>query len=151
MTATSLFDLLARLDPPRHGTRSGSDKLTRLGNLLVESSLSDLERLRDYETEFAYAESDEDDGMTLELVRSVWQLYAEWAREAQQVLERVSALHPEQTRESPLSRLEKAYGGVRARLSLTPEEVIAGKDQAKRGDVVPVGELRDELRARRRA
>jgi len=47
--------------------------------------------------------------------------------------------------------LEDAYGRTRARLKLTPEMIARSMEQVRRGEFVPAGELRDELRTRLRA
>ena len=149
MTAVSLFDLLARSDPAAPGGRT---RLARFADRLVESVLSDLDRLRDDEhAVMAVRAGNEDDGLDLDLVRSLWDLYARWADEADQVLARARALRADGHDVRDVERLEDAYGSIRARLSVTPYQVMQGRQQVRQGQAVPATELRDELRARVRA
>ena len=147
MTAVSLFDLLARSD----GTGSAAlNRLAPFADRLVEAALADHDRLRrDEQAVLAARAGDHDDGLDLDLLRSLWDLYSDWARDAEQVLARVRTVVS--NGHGDLARLEDAYGTVRARLSVTPERLMQGRQQVSEGNAVPAGELRDELRARIRA
>jgi hypothetical protein len=83
-------------------------------------------------------------------MRSVWRLYFQWADEAEQVLERADALARPDRRIAGLKELNEAFGRARARLTVTPEQIARAKEQARRGQIVPAKELRDELHARLR-
>ena len=149
MTAVSLFDLLARSDA---SGQESSTRLARFANRLVESVLLDLDRLRNDERALMAARAgDENDGLDLDVVRSLWELYAQWAQEAEEVLTRARSLRAARPAVRDVARLEDAYGSVRARLSVTPEQVMQGRQQVRQGDGVPAKELRDELRSRVRA
>jgi hypothetical protein len=149
MTAVSLFDLLARSDGSAPGA---SNRLAPFADRLVEAILADLDRLRrDEQAVLAERAGDEDDGLDLELARSLWSLYSEWARDAEQVLSRVRAVRAGGNSVRDLEQLEDTYGSVRARLSVSPERLIQSRQQIRNGSGVPAGELRDELRARIRA
>jgi hypothetical protein len=152
MTAISLFDLLARSDqsgPPADAAAAG--RLARFADRMVESILGDLERLRGDEQVLLDTRGEGDDGLELDLLRSLWNLYGEWSRDADQVLSRVRQLRSLGHAVRDADRLEDAYGSVRARLSVTPEQVIQGRDSVRQGQAIPAKELRDELRTRLRA
>jgi hypothetical protein len=149
MTALSLFDLLARADAAGQGD---SARLARFGDRLVESALVDLERLRrDEQDVIAARAGSQGDGLDQEVLRSLWDLYAGWAQDAEHVLTRVRRLAADGHPMHDLNRLEDAYGAVRARLSVAPEDVLQAREAVRQGKAVPAKELRDELRARLRA
>ena len=149
MTATSLFDLLAR------SAASGNQRsaqLARFADRLVASVLTDLDRLRADEQAILSARAgEEDDGLDLEVVRSLWDLYAHWSQDAEQVIARVRPLVSDADTTRQLDRLEDAYGSVKARLSVRPEAVVQGREQVRQGAGISARELRDELRTRLRA
>jgi hypothetical protein len=152
MTAVSLFDLVERF--ARDHEPLTSARLGGLAEKLCRSLADDLERLREYEKEFAAAaaaDTDDDDAAELEILRSIWRLYDAWAQEAEQVLSRVNRLEAAGQAINAAAQLREGYGRVRARLSVTPEQIVKAKQQVRQGHVVPVKELRDELRARLRA
>jgi hypothetical protein len=82
---------------------------------------------------------------------SVWQLLADWAKEAERVSQRVRAVAAQGAEIPELPELDDAIGGTRARLTITPAQMEAGVRQAKQGLSIPTSELRDELHARLRA
>jgi len=149
MTAVSLFDVLARRD-----CGAGADAKAPMANLgalaekLVANSLTDFARVTEYEEQFAWSvvrEPQED----LEVMRTVSRLYADWADEAAQVLDRVASLGGR--RLAGADELHDALGRTRARLTVTPEQIAKAKEQVRQGRIVPAKELRDELHARLRA
>lgn len=150
MTATSLFDVLKRHRAGASGADGASSlQLAHLAGELIDSALADLERLKGYEKEFA-RQGAEDPAAKLDLLRSIWHLYQQWANDAKQVLVRARSLSRSGPLVEGLDQLENALGRVLARLSLTPEQVANGMTQARRGQITPAGELRDELHARLR-
>jgi hypothetical protein len=150
MTAVSLFDVLSRRDPT---DPAAAARLARFAERLVDAALADLQRLRDDERAFTAARADDagDDGLEPDLLRSLWQLYAQWASDAEQVLTRVRGLNSAGQSVRDADRLEDAHGSVRARLGVTPEQVLRAREQVQRGQAIPAKELRDDLRARLRA
>ena len=117
---------------------------------LVAEMLADLQRVREYE-ELCLAQDWRDAELHRHLTRSIYELYQEWAAEAEQVLGRV---RPSSAAGSPIPRageLEDQLWRVRARLQFTPERIERATDQARAGQTIPAEELRDELRARVRA
>jgi hypothetical protein len=148
MTAVSLFDVLVG-----HGAGTPAapgDLLTQFAGSLVAAALADFERLREYEQQFATARLREP-VQELERDRVVWRLYAEWADEAEQVLDRARARVAGGAAIEGLDRLDDVIGRTRARLSVTPEQIARGREQARQGQFVPAKGLRDELHARLRA
>src|SRR5688572_21712960 len=87
MSPIPLFDLLAR-------RRSrDSAETAEMGALLVQDALDDFERLREYERRLSATEpAPEGDHPDPEVVRSIWTSYANWADEAQGVVNRVRPL-----------------------------------------------------------
>lgn len=148
MTAVSLYDVLVRdgADTPS----VPGDPLTQFAGSLVAAALADFERLREYEQKFATARLSEP-AQELERDRAVWRLYAEWADDAEQVLSRARARAAAGAPILGLDRLDDAIGRVRARLSVTPEQLASAREQVRQGQFVPAKELRDELHARLRA
>src|SRR5437868_9549194 len=131
MAAVSLFDLLARSDGSGH---AALNRLASFADRLVEAVLADLDRLRrDEQVVLAARATEEHDGLDLDLVRSLWELYSEWVRDAEQVLDRVRPVSANGHAVHDLERLEDAYGSVRARLTVTPEHVIRGREQVRQG------------------
>lgn len=147
MVAVSLFDILVRSE-----MAAGNDSASaeRLGQKLIEAALSDWERLKQYELEFAPVEWD-DAGNALEITRSIHGLFERWAAEAEQVLTRTRKLTATGRNIPGAEMLEDAYGKVSARLKLTPEMIAQAVHQIRQGRSVPAKELRDELRSRLRA
>ncbi|HXE52917.1 MAG TPA: hypothetical protein VN541_07885 [Tepidisphaeraceae bacterium] len=151
MTAVSLFDVLSREKPPREVEGGCTDRLVQLAEDLMRSSLADLDRVKDYEKRYVADRSGDQETEKLDLLRSVWNLYREWAADANQVLTRAKSLHSDPRLKGSIDRLDDAIGRVEARLSLKPEQIMAGIEQARRGQIIPAGELRRELHARLRA
>jgi hypothetical protein len=146
MSGTSLFDILASKPS---GRKEGSAGLPWLAHEMLTASLADLERLQLYEERFASGWAG-DLSSKLEVLRSIFQLYAEWADEAESVLARVRGLDSKHVRFDDVTRLDHAIGTVRARLTVSPDRIVKSKEQARQRQFVPAKELRDELHARLR-
>jgi hypothetical protein len=143
MTAVALFDVLAREEGAREpSAATPSPRLAKLAAKLVESALTDLERVREYESQFATPQS-------ADVARSIYELYEAWARDAEQVLARVNAHCGTDVQQS--ETLADAYCRIRARLGLRPEQIARAREQVRQGLAIPAEELRNELRARHRA
>jgi hypothetical protein len=117
---------------------------------LISNSLADLEQLRDYERQVTSPAVD-DPRVELELLQSIWHLYAQWASEAVEVFQRARSLKSDETVATTTAQLNDAIGHVQARLSVKPEQIMRAKEQARQGQFIPAKELRDELNARLRA
>ena len=112
----------------------------------MSDSLADLQRIRSHEEQLTSSSSEPI--CRPDLIRAIWQLYREWADDAEEVLSRAKSVDKSL---QGIEQLDDAIGRVLARLSVTPEQTIRALEQAIRGEVVPVKELRDDLRARVRA
>jgi hypothetical protein len=145
MTALSLFDVLVS----RQGGRGAPD-LSGFAAQLVQSALADLQRIGEYERQYGAAATG-DAEFQRQLTRSVYDLYSDWARDAEQILVRVGELTSAGTVVAEARELVDAHGRVRARLSVTPQQVADAQRQVREGRTIPASELRDELRARIRA
>lgn len=147
MTVVPLFDLLERQEQAAaDAAPQGGRPSVRLVERAAAALREDFRRLRELEREFGNAA--DDDAAELELLRSVWRMFDDWAREAEQVLARLGRVETAGRVVPHADGLRDDYGFARARLSITPEQVIRAKQQVRRGEVVSAKELRDELRAR---
>jgi hypothetical protein len=143
MSALSLFDALA------NRPRGPAAALPQFAAELVRSALGDLQRLTEYERQYASAPNDPD--FERQVSRSVFDLYSDWARDAEQVLVRVNELTSAGVNVVDAQRLADAHGTVRARLTITPQQIADANRQARERNTIPASELRNELRARLRA
>ena len=151
MTAVSLYDLIAReAGAGVTAYPQARDRAGWLAERLVESTIADWHRLVQYEDDLTPANRD-DEGVALEIARSIHGLFQEWAAEAEQVLARTRQRASAGHRVANAEALEDAYGRTRARLKLTPEMIARSMEHVRRGEFVPAEELRDELRTRLRA
>ena len=149
MSGTALFDILAANGACSAGSEGASGSLPWLAQELLSASLADLGRLQQYEQRFA-SRAASDMSSELEVLRSIFQMYDEWANGAEEVLARVQTLGAGAVPPDDIRRLDHAVGIVRARLTVAPERIIKSKEQARQGQFVPAKELRDELHARLR-
>jgi hypothetical protein len=152
MTAVHLFDALATLDPSGllHQENGTADGLAQLAEKLVAASLDEVRRIREYEQQFVFGAQRHPDA-DLAVRRSVWEMFAAWTDDAEQVLARAKSVARTGVPVSGADQLDDAIGRVRARLTVTPEQVLAAKEQVRQGQFVPAKEMRDELHARLRA
>jgi hypothetical protein len=143
MSVASLFQSVQEYDRSR---------VVRLVEKLVKSAREDYARLQDYEAEFGPSLVDpKDDEAALQLFRSIWSLYETWARDAEQVLARVDELEASGHVIPARPDLARDLGFTLVRLKVDPASIIRGKQQARRGEAIPVEVLRHELRRRRGA
>ncbi len=145
MTAVSLLDLLRRSEPvggAAHGELS--DSAGRLAAQLVEASLGDWCRIRQYEKDFTPVDWT-DRATALEIDRSIYALHADWAAEADQILQRVRRLAESGHPVPKTDELQDALGLTRARLELTPETIAGAMDRMHPGQIIPAKDLRNEL------
>jgi hypothetical protein len=148
MTPVALYDALAQAGGAADEPIAG--RLRWVAERLLAGALADLQRVRELE-EQCLTQDWRDAELHRRLTRSIYDLYREWATEAEQLLGRVqrpagaAALIPR------VDELDDAFWRVRARLQLTPEQIEHATEQARRGQTIPAEELRNELRARVRA
>jgi len=145
MTAVALFDAVARECSVRRIDPIAESELGKLAVRMMHDSLTDFHRIRSYDDRLAM--SSPEPVCRPDVVRALWQLYRRWADDAEQVLARAKSVDKSL---QGIEQLNDAIGRVLARLSVTPDQTIRAMEQAMRGEVVPIKELRDELRARLR-
>lgn len=145
MTAVALLDALVRGSPPAADAKD-STAPSRLAEQLIDASLADLARLNLYEKDFGSPELD--DPMIIDVLRSIFELYAQWLTEADQILARARTLKASGKLRAKADQLADACARVHARMGVTPDKLARAVDQARTGQVVPVETIRDELRAR---
>jgi hypothetical protein len=112
------------------------------------------ERLQEYEAEYSPGFEDEKNDMrSLEVLRSIWQMFDAWVAEAEPIYRSVVRLSGVREAVPELDQLRDNIGFARARLAGTPESLLKGIQQLRRGEGIrtTVEELRNELRARRGA
>jgi hypothetical protein len=151
MTAVSLFDALA--GPGTEITSPDQERIAQLARLaekLVASALVDWQRVVEYEQQFG-SSSFATPALEDQVNRSIYEIYQKWAADAEAVLERTQHLKACGHRVSNARELEDAFGRVSARLKLTPEMIAHATEQVRQGHIIPLEELRNELRARLRA
>jgi hypothetical protein len=127
-----------------------NERTTQLAAQLVESSLADWQRVRQYESDFSSGDLDALSHV-VEIDRSIHALHSQWLAEAEEVHSRVKRFSAASGSVPRMKELEDAIGFTHARLKATPEQLIDALEQVKRGEVIPAKELRDELNARLRA
>lgn len=151
MTAVSLFDVLSRSDASKRVADGDvNEPIERLAAQLVEASLSDWRRIRQYETEFTPVDWT-DRATALEADQSIYAMHAEWAGEAEQILLRVRHLAASGHPIPQTDDLLDAMGMARARLKLMPGAIASATDRMNAGPITPAKDLRDELNSRLRA
>ena len=105
-----------------------------------------MSRLNKYEIDFGSPELH--DPQAAEVLRSVFDLYVQWAAEADQLLARAETLERSNQLHAKAEQLADACAKVHARLGVTPEKMARALEQARTGQVIPAETIRDELRAR---
>jgi hypothetical protein len=77
--------------------------------------------------------------------------YDRWATDAEALYDRVVAVRGEGQVIAGLKDLNDAIGRTRAMLSVTLESIDIAKEQIRRGECIPLAEVRRAIRARRDA
>jgi len=150
MTAVSLFDVMARQDTGP-GDAGRTARLAALASRLVQEARDEYRRLRQYEQEFGQFAEIQDKpygAKELELLRSIWRMFDRWAEATEEILGRADQMAAAGQNVPQIEELRDDYGAVRARLSVTPEQIMHADQQAHNGEAFTAKELRDELRAR---
>ncbi len=150
MIAVSFYDSLAGdgaaapIDPRR------LDDFLLLAGRYVESALADWERVLECEAQFGCIAFETATDRS-RVNRSLYQLYQDWAKEAEQVLIRTRQLTHAGHAVANAEALEDAFGRVRGRLNMTPEMFDRAREQIRQGQGIPMPERANGLRARVRA
>lgn len=147
MIAVSLLDTLSR--DAGNGNTHASAETANLAARYVASALGDWERVLECEKEIG-TKKFADPAHERAVTRSLYEVYEKWVAETGPLLVRTRQLtasgHPVKGAET----LEHAFGRAQARLKLKPEMIEMAVEQVRQGHGIPLGELRDELRARLR-
>ena len=146
MIAVSLFDALVRevdADPDC----ASSLEVAQLASKYVESSLADWQRILECENQIG-ATSSMPPATRAKINRSLYDVYRNWANEAEQVLSRARTLANHGHEVTQAAALEHAFGRVQARLKLAPETVERAMSQIDAGGALPIVDLRGEIHSR---
>jgi len=115
----------------------------------VDSALADWEKVLECERRFGSAAFDTPVDQS-RVNRSLYEVYQKWGGEAEQVLLQIRRLVRAGHQVDNAEALEDAFGRVQARLKMTPGMFDRAREQVRRGEFIPLQELRDELRSRLR-
>jgi hypothetical protein len=151
MKLAHFYDSVMKLDPAALANAKSHDHGQRieLAKLIVRHLRAEYDRLEGYEKNFSPSFEDEkDDAQSLEVLRSIQQMFEEWANAAEPVYDTVKQIRGARELIPELVELRNNVGFARVRLVGTPEEELDGVRQARRGKCIPLEELRSELRAR---
>lgn len=153
MNLAHFYDSVGQVDPlnPDAPPTDAPWRL-ELANELVQHLRNEYDRLESYEEKYSPTLEDEkDDAHALEVLRSMWQMFDAWVKEAEPVYQRVRRLPAAANPVAELDGLRDDIGFSLARLSMAPEALLRGEQQLRRGEGIrtTVQELRDVLHARR--
>jgi hypothetical protein len=151
MTVVSLYDIIEErgtAEPP--DPAASGENLAGFAARMAKEACDEYARLRQYEEDFGDIpkEIEDDDAACLKLLQAIWGAFRRWAKEAEEVLDRIKRLESMGHRVAGSEQLRDCLGRASARLTVTPEEIIESHQQVRRGEVIPAQVLRDELRAR---
>jgi hypothetical protein len=143
MSVASLFEPVQGYD---------RSQVVRLVEKLIKSAREDFVRLKEYESEFSPTLTDgKDDQAALPVLRSIWELWEQWAREAETLVSRFRELQSAGHDVAGIDGLLDDFSFAQARLKMHPENHVTAMQQIRRGEAVAAEGLRNELRRRRGA
>ena len=134
MVALPLFDAVLSERQPERSAKVAAE--------LIRSALSEIRHIENLDEKLAPADSTQFDRRTVALLRG---MYEEWARQAEELLDRVGPLE----RTGPIAgaeELRNAHGRTRALLSIPLDRLERSHKDAVQGRTVPAEEVRRELR-----
>lgn len=137
MVSLSLLDVVI--------SDAAAERSSAVAAQLVQSALSEYDRIKQLDGELAPRSNAEHDRHTAVLIRG---MYEDWARQADALLDRVTRV---QKRFGPVADSEKLgdmYGRTRAMLSVTLEQIERARRDVAEGRTIPMEEVRRELRLR---
>ena len=141
-TGAQIFDRLCRQSVP---PEPESEALVRLAEQMVATSIKSGQMLRELrERMFPMS----DNPAALEVAHALRAEFLQWADEADAVFERASKLRQSGRSISGSEELGDLIGMTRAMLQITPEAHLQAVEQIRRGETVPIDEVRRELRLR---
>jgi len=144
--AAPLLDLLAPPPPDAAsaaGTPAGPVVDRAVG--LLDFALAEYERIRKLDEALGLLALKYSDRSGALAIR---QLYRQWADQSDELLDRVRGYGLRERFAAPFDRLEDAVGRTRAMLSITLESLEQADEEIRTGNVMSLGEVRRELRAR---
>jgi hypothetical protein len=121
------------------------ERPARVAAQVIEGALSDLQQIEKLDASVAPDDPSQFDLRTASALR---QMYEQWARDAQLLLERVEHLQLQSGRVALADALRRAHGRTRARLSVSLEDMEESLRDLREGRTVPIEEVRRELRLR---
>lgn len=153
MKLAHFYESVGNVDPsePDAGAVIAPWRL-ELANDVVQHLRNEYDRLARYAEKYSPTLEDErDDAHALEVLRSIWQMFDAWVKEAEPVYQGVRRLPAASRLVSGLDELRDNIGFALARLALTPEDELRGVCQLRRGEGIrtTVEEFRNDVRARR--
>lgn len=155
MKLAHFYESVGSLDPADAGMEAAdSPRRTQLAKRIVNDLLDDYVRLMGYEKKYLPNLADErGDARSLAVLHSFWRMFEDWVSEAEPIYERVKGLPALCLAIPNINELRDAIIFARLRLRVTPEDELESARRCRRGDCIrtTVQELRNELRARRRA
>lgn len=107
----------------------------------IAASLTEAAALREHDD--ALYPSDPE---RMEDARQLHDAWRRWADDAEAVLRRVQASIPDADQVHGFAEPLHAMGYTRARLGMTPDKMVARREQVRRGEVYTLEEVRRELR-----
>lgn len=145
MSALPLFDIvLAARRGQDSSSAASTERLTRLTEQLIRSTLMELQQIEALDACLAAPDPTPFDEQAATLLRG---MYDQWARDADAVLDRVTVARGLGV---PVDRafdeLRDAQGRVRAALAVTPQAVAEAHAQFAAGRTYTLEEVRRELR-----
>jgi hypothetical protein len=155
MKLASLYDTVSKLDALGGTSNHNNSRRIELANSMVSDLLDEYARLEAYENKYSPSLQEEsEDACAIEVLRSIAQMFEAWLADARPVYESVKQLPGASQAVPRLLELRDSIGFARVRLAGTPEDLLKGVRQLRRGEGIhynSVEELRNELRAQRRA
>ena len=137
MVLLPLFDLFLGSDP------AVARKGPRVAEQLVKTALSELEQIEKLDEVLAPEEPTAFDREAAVLINN---MYTEWARQAQALLDRAAEVQEAVGRIVALDTLRDAHGRIRAMLSIPVDHIEEARRQLSAGRLRPEEEVRRELR-----
>lgn len=141
MSSLALYDTAVAMTGGNGIGRERADT-RQLAEQLAASLLGDVQNLWDFYLSFSH----EQNPGAEERVRAQFE---QWARDADAAIERIKQVRREQGEVARYEELYHAHGKVMAMLSVSLEDVREGRAQIRRGEGIPLEEVKRELRLRR--
>ena len=136
MVALPLFDTVL-------SSEQSPERSARVAAQIIDSALSELEQIEKIDRSLAPENPLQFDRHTVGLLRN---LYEQWVRDAQGLLDRIETLEERWGAVSGAQRLRDAHGRTMAMLSISLKDMEEARRQIAEGRLTPIEEVRRELR-----